>query len=451
MSVTRLVQFWTAEEATWQGLLERARADLEGARAAREAARASLARAATGQVAKQAEIAAMKARLAADRTPADADAHARELRSLVVEWHAQAGAGVQAAQELARAEAVAARASVQATRMAEALSRATASKGAAQAREDERARIEAALAAPPLLGIEAAAAAATTGPEQVAALARLSDAFPAALLGLLERRRQIAVGQQARLEAAAADTELLLATHLATVGLPGAVDGLSPDHEKAWSALTAHARAAPDEFARALGLLASVGSAAKPTDDERTDAASGPFQADGASAIAVEDQRDAALDAWDAAAAALAKATCAARAPDPTADVSGTVAGLATACANALTDLGGKEAAFSGGAPSEKRKLDLWEASLPDGEYALAAAYGEAIDALTRLGAVVPADLASRCDDAEQALVDALVAEAKASRSTQFLRDAAAEQADLAARLRTLSRDTIASSVRGDR
>jgi hypothetical protein len=452
MAVTKLLDFWTAEETTLKGLVGKAQADLDKAHAARDVARAAVAKAAADQATTQAAIAAMKAQLAADLTPADAAAHAKALRVLVVQLHGQGGAGMLAADDLAHAEAAATRAGSQVARMTASLANATAMKDAATKRDKARTDMGTALAKAPLLGLKAAATAAQTGPEQVAASARLTTDFPAALLSLLDRRRKVVLGHQTNVETAVSVTAALLATQLGTAGPAAAVEGVRPAYEAAWFALGDYVRTAPDELDRALRLFTSVKDATKPTPEEANDIATGPYQADGAAAIPVEDARNTAIGTLDTAAHALGKATVAAQAPDPSADVTATVAAQQTAYNNAKTDLEtGKEPAFSTGAPSEKTLEGLWEAALADGEYALSAAFGEAGDVLTRLAGLDPAVLQTALDNAEKALVDALTAAVKADRTTQYLNDVLAEQTDLAVRFRAMRGDAITSLVRGDR
>ncbi len=447
MAVTTLVDFWTQEQTAYQGLVAEAQAAVADAGKRRDAANAASAAAASDLAATQAAIGALKAKLAADATPADADADAKALRQLVGKLRNASGRAVQAGTDQDEAQGAVARAQAELALAGAKLAEATSRLGDAQARKSALDDWNTKLAGAPLKDVKANATAAQTGPEHTAAAARLAHDVPADLLKLTQRRRGLVTHRLDTLGSAVSDTQALLQKALGET-----VDGARLAQQAAFDALASHVRVAVADLDRAMTLLDAATQSPALTAQELADVTSGPSQAAGAPSVAVEDARDKAITALVDARAALEKATVAAQAPDPTADVTGKVAteqGAADAAQKDLDQVKGP--AFTGGGPpSAKDKLDAWEAALPDSAYAANAQLQEAEEILARLAGTDPTALVAAVTAAETALVKALLAQASSDRTLAYLQDTLAQQAARRDRARAARQDTVFSFMRGD-
>jgi hypothetical protein len=454
--MTTLVDFWDSEVKIYTPASKAAQTALEAAMVALDGARASSADAVKALAITKNSIDALKRKMAGDASPADADADAKTLRSLIAHERSQAGTVVHLSDAEFEAQVALDAAKAQLATSKEKLAAATTALAEATAKSAKFAAWTIALGAAPLSTLQTdahnAVIATAAGTLRGDALARITNDFPDPLKTTADARRTLQNQRLAHLADAVTDTELLLVTALKThAHTPDAVDAARIDYTNAWNALASYVRTAKEDFDRALALYASVSSAPPLTPDELADIKTGPSRTAGEAALKpAEDDRDKALSAVYEDRYKLEKVIVTTLMPDPTAPLP-TLTEQQT-LDTAKSNLADKEKTFSGGTthPTPKESLDAWEAALPDPAYRLLLAFQEADEILTRLSGVKPSDLQKAVTDDDAALAAALADATKASRTTEYLRSIRTQQSQRLDHAREVRQDRLFSYVRGD-
>jgi hypothetical protein len=197
-------------------------------------------------------------------------------------------------------------------------------------------------------------------------------------------------------------------------------------------------------------MLATVAGGPAPSAAESAAIDEPGLVAAGEAAAAAEKARDEAAAALAEAEAELEAKRLELRAADVDADPDAdpAVAPLQDTVDQAATALADAEDAYTA---EMRAALDRWEAAVPDGLWAHLVTFERARRILAALEGTEPAGLAAAVTTAEEALHDALVAEAKAVRTVDFLRAAAARRRERLEITETIQERRAASAVRGDR
>lgn len=446
-----LVDFWNNEVTAYQTLSTELQSAVTSAQSKLDSVKAERLAAQTDLAKTDSDIAALEAKLASETEPSDIEADSKTLRKLVVQQRSQSGKVSQRVDSERDAQLNLDVARESAATIGAKLAAAKAGKANADARAATKLAWVNALAAPPLSTLPADATAAKTGPKQVAAKARIDNDFPADLQTLATQRHD---AQKKRFDAlhASYDTSVaLMATTFPTSGgRDESIEAARNAYNDAWARLGDWVKLAKSRYDAALGLFVAIATAPTLSAAEVSDVTSSPYAAaaDAAAKGASKDRDDARSTVWIDQ-IKLEDATIAAYAPDPTATPDLSVPTKAVNDAKAA--LGPKETAFTtGGPPSPKDKLGLWEAALPDSAYRSLANYELANDLLNTLASATPSALVTKLNDQEDTLATALQAAAKAERSALFLREILKLQSKRVEHVDLVMQDRIFSAVRGD-
>jgi hypothetical protein len=397
--------------------------------------------------AKQADIAAKRARLATTTVPAEAQALLDEITLNVREERALARQVVEAraALDLAQRGLDQARAALEAATAA--LQAAETLEAAAQ--KDDKTWTDWAAALvddqnPPKLKLlkqdATAALAAAPYTDVKADYETLSQAFR----DLVESRSRVLTGRVGSARKLVSDVAALLAAARAgTQGEEGDVAQARLGLETAVAALqdyVLHGRERYDAALARLGELKTVGVVSA---GEKTRlAAAGSVKTKGETAAGLEktlNDKQADLDlkqaAFDLKLAAL-------QSDDPAADGAGTAEKTALDLAKAARDAAAADPAYK---PND---LPPWLVAVSDDSWARLAGYLGASAALTELKDIVPATLKTALDNAQDALATALGDAAKARRKREFLARTAQSRASARAALEAGLGEATSSALR---
>jgi len=447
-----LVDFWNIEVTAYETLstelqstVSSAQSKLDSVKAARFAAQAELAK-------TDSDIAALEAKIASETLPSDIEADSKMLRKLVVQQRSQSGKVSQLVDSELDAQVNLEVARESAAAIGAKLAAAVAGKANADARAATKLAWTNALAAPPLSTLPADAnIAKTTGTQQKAAKARIDTDFPTDLQTLATQRHD---AQKKRFDGlhASYDTSvaLMVTTFPTSGGRDQSIEAARNAYNDAWARLGDWVKLAKSRYDAALGLFVAIAAAPPLSPAEVSDVKSSSYAvaADAAAKGASKDRDDARSTVWIDQ-IKLEDATIAAYVLDPTATPD--LSGPTKIVNDAKAALGPLETAFTtGGPPSPKDKLGLWEAALPDSAYRSLANYELANDLLNTLASATPSALVTKLNDQEDTLATALQAAAKAERSALFLREILKLQSKRVEHVDLVMQDRIFSAVRGD-
>jgi hypothetical protein len=462
MPTTLLEQANNREEAR-QSLRDRLATDLAAAVEAERSAPADVAEAREALVARDAELAAIRAALAVARTGGQAEALGEDLRIKQIERR-QANAVL-----LAREADLAARRDerklldARLKQADQALAAATRAREQAQTDSDRRAaRVTAANGAEVAALIQRAAdliAAAAPGTPADAnnedltliqtARDRVENDIPEALRArALERVAAMRAADAAVGSGLGDDLRNAADNHRnATGGDAGAVAALAVNFTRADAALTALAVGGAERLATALARLRQVRDSHPLTDDEKAEIDDPALAAAAGAALTNEAALTTAQQALAAAEAALELAVANALIADPYADPN-----LAADVVEARGNRDTARTDVDNAAPSDadREALDRWEVAVPNPIWANLVAYDAAVADLQALADAVPNDLVDAVNAAEEPLAQALEDADHAAFADELV--AAAREANLArqARLADSSPARLASTARGE-
>jgi hypothetical protein len=394
----------------------------------------------------------IRKQLAGTVTPEDGAALLQQLQDDITNSRKTTAALAQAERALAAANADTNIATTEVQRITTALANATAAWKDAQVQDKRRNDLKAQLAQPPLSSIVADAATAAAGPAFTAAKNRLESDIPVALKAQAEERL---TAEGSRSAATASDYQQALAVletkQSSDGGINGPVATLQSDFQRADAAFTAYVTGAIDRLNQAKALFAKVGdpTVAPLTPAQTARIHDAALVANGTAAAVLEAavngaavtlaQDQAALDQ------AIRLAIAANVDADPSTDLG--VQGATTTRDGAQGALTAALGAYT--APIEKEARD-WEVTVPDTTWQLLRDFERARSLLAALQSPTPAALASAMDNAENALVTALIAADKSARTLDALGNAAAKQAAMAAYESAAADSRQFSAVRGD-
>jgi len=397
-----------------------------------------------------AQIAAVRAALAAVPMPADGDPLLVQLATLLAALHNKQGESLTAQTLLAQAKASTARASAELTRAQQQLAAATANEARVKAEDAERLAWVAALSQPPLDTLKADATAALTAAPFTTALARVDTNVPAELR---TRARERYVAQRARITAArayaTAAEDRATQEQADAEGASGDVAQKTLDFNRAAAALRAYVATAKERLDRAIALAEGVLASPQLTTQQKARVTDTALTTPGITAAGIEKDRDLAAAAVAAKQALYDDAVLAALVDDPDTDptTAADVITAQTALTTAVGDLTTKQGLYT---PAVRADLDKWEAALPDTMWKQLAAVEDARAILTELGGITAASLTGPLTAAESALVLKLDAAAARRRAAAILQDTVTERgAGLDAVLSALQ-DAQFSATRGD-
>lgn len=460
---TTLLEQATNREGARQSLRDRLATDLGAAVEAEQVASTAVADARATLVARDAELATIRAALAVASTGGQAEALGEDLRVKQIERR-QANAALLAGEaELAARRDERKLHDARLKQADAAFAASTRARDQAQTDSDRR----------------AARVTAATGPEVAALIQRAADLIAAAapatpadpdnedltLIQTARDRVENDIPEALRTRA----RERVAAVHAAdaavggglgedlrdagdshrndTGGETGAVAALATDFARADAALTALALGGADRLAAALARLRQVRDSRPPTDDESTEINDPALAAAAGTALTDEAVLTAAQQALAEAEAALELAVADALIADPYADPSADAA-----VQTAQTDRDNAANAVTGAAldDADREALDRWEVAVPDVIWANLLAYDAAVADLQALADAVPNDLVDAVDAAEGLLAQALEDADQAAFADELL--AAAREANLArqTRLADSSPARLASAARGE-
>jgi hypothetical protein len=400
-----------------------ARATLTASQAALAAARTTLATATAGLTAKDRAVAAKRLEVASADTPAEGTALLAELMALIREYRvlqAQVGEARDAAGD---AEANSTAAAAELARATAQLADAEADLVVATAGGARREGWKTGATAPPLDTLADDATAALAAEPYTTASDLVADALPPKLLAAVRAGFDQEAARAARLQASRTAAEDLLMNELETNdGARGLRERREMELERAERALREWTEQARTRFDRALSLLDSIasgGALLTATESDRVqelDVSAGQDAAD--LRVALEENRQAALDAQ----LDLDEATRAALAVHP-ADDPATDPGVVAAKAASDAAAAALAAAASDYAAAEA-DFTAWTVEIPDAAWRRVISFLEADAILRALGDTAAADVTALVDavtDAETDLAAALDAEETHRNTIAFL------------------------------
>lgn len=426
------------------------RAELSAAQAALAASRTDRGGLATQQTALTAKVERTRRAMADAPLPADVEALAAELRTLLTQVRRRRWQLLEADEALAAAEARTSRAGAGLEVAAARLQAAQADLATADERHQRHQAWAAAVAAPPLSTLPAQAGSALADTTFTQAEARVEGDLPAKL-----RQRAAARGTEEgarlgrRAETALGAEDELLEHRAEGEGLAGASAGAWAGFRRSEAALRDFALEGKRRYDRALAALAAIPGAAPLTQAQRDHIEDAGLQADREAAAGAEEERDEAWAAVEAKQAELEAKVLERRAADVDADPAAypAVAALRGELETLQTELDAKEEAFSA---ALRDALDEWEASVPEPIWQNLAALEDAEKTLEELQAAAPAALVAALGTAQGALVAALLAADKGARTGWVLEAAAQQAAERLARARDAQSQRFLAALRGD-
>jgi hypothetical protein len=425
--------------------LQSAQANNTAATLARDTVKGKLA-------ALDADMISIRKQLAGTVTPEDGAALLQQLQDDITNSRKTTAALAEAERTLAGTKADTDLATAEVQRITIALANATAAWKDAQVQDKRRTDLQNQLAQPPLSTIVADAATAAGGAAFTAAKTRLENDLPVALKTQAEERLTT---EGARSAATVSDYQqaltLLEARQSSDGGINGPVGTLQSDFQRADAAFTAYVTGAIDHLNQANALLAKVGDpTVAPLTPAQTarihDAVLVPNATTAAALEAARNdaavtlaQKQAALDQ------AIRQAIAANVDADPATDPG--VQAATTGRDAAQTALTGAQGAYT---PAIEKEARDWEVTVPDSTWQLLRDFERASSLLAALQNPTPAALATAMDNAENALVTALIAADKSVRTLAALSSASAKQAAMAAYESAAADGRQFSAVRGD-
>jgi hypothetical protein len=429
-----------------------ATADASAAQAEHSTARTALDVTTAAIKAKEKEIAAMRIDVANADTPAEATTLAAELIDLIAERRALHADHLEGRDAVADAASAAALATSALKRIGARLASAQAELATAMSDDATTDRLKTAATAPPLDTLADDAGDARVEAPYTEAEARINEAIPPKLLQAARKAYEIEVARHARSGLSRVAAEDLLLDELETNdGVSGLVVRRSLELDRAERDLRHWSDGAVARFDRAIALLESVAAAPPLLSPAEV---AGVQALDDAPAQGAADLRIALLDARQAVDDAqldLDEATAAARAPDPSADVS-----ALTEVAAAQAALDAANAAFTAARTdydAEMANFSAWVAEVPDTAWRKLLAFIEADVILQELSDADPADITALIDAvalAEQNLAEALDAVETHDVAVAFLEDFATLRGDRLTRSSATHPERLFSAVRGD-
>lgn len=447
---TNLKELYQQTVTRLESARDAARVELSVAQAALAATRTHRDGLATQQAALAAQVERTRKAMAEAPLPADAEALAAQLRTLLTQFRRRRWQLLEADDALAAAEAMTSRAGAELEAAAARLQAAQTDLAAADQRHQRHQAWAAAVEAPPLSTLPADAGTALAGAAFTQAKARVEGDLPAKL-----RQRAAARGTEegARLgrrtaTALGAEDELL-DQRAAGEGLAGASAKAWAGFCRAEAALQALVLEGKRRYDRALAAVGAVPGSAALTQAQRDHIEDAALQARREAAADAEKDRDEARAAVEATQAELEAKVLEVRAGDVDADPAAdpAVTALQGELATLQTALDGKEAAFT---PAMRDALDEWEASVPDPIWQNQAAFEGAKKVLGEMQTAAPAALVAALGTTQGTLVAALLAEDKGARTRRLLEAAARQAAERLARAREAQPQRFLGALRGD-
>jgi len=399
-----------------------------------------------------ADMTAVRKQLAGTVTPEDGAALLLQLQTDITNSRKATATLAAAERNLAAAKADSDATSAAVQRVAAALAAATAAWNDAQVQDKRRSGLKAALAAAPLSTIAADAATAAAGASFTAAKTRLEADVPVALKTQAEERlaaentRSATTLQDAQQAQAAVETK-----QSADGGVSGPLLKLQDEFQRADAAFTAYVTGASDRLKQATALLAKIGdpTVSPLTAAQTTRIHDATLVANATAAATLEAARnDAAVKVAQKQAAldqAVRQALAADVDADPTANPA--VVTATTDLTSAQTALTAAQTAYT---PTIEQQARDWEATVPDTTWQLLADFERARGLLTDLQNPGPAALTTAMDNAENALVAAMITADKSARTITALLSNATQQAAIATYETTALEGRQFSAVRGD-
>jgi hypothetical protein len=403
-----------------------------------------------------AAIAAKRAQLAAETSPPDAAALVDEIAALIVTQRSQTGTVLDDLDEIAAAQAAADAAAATHARADARVGEIEAAIVAAQAADDRRAALKAAIAAPPLSTLKADATTFLGSSTVTNATTRIGKNFPAEIMTIGDKRRDTRVSRIAALQTSVNDAEDALATENATDnGLAGQAEQKRIAFERAQQVLADYVATAASRFAQAGVVMSSLDAIETAPAGTVADVLTDPEKArltalkvTGAAAEPTAENLDSDLNDVFTAESALDTQILAAIGANPdSVSADAAVAARRTAITTARNTFTGALAAF---AAAGKPDLDTWEAAIPDQGWKVLLDYEQGLDSLNALAGTTPATLAAAMDTAEDAYATALQTAAVAERKAAAIAD------EIALRQQRLDSASAAigarlpSAIRGD-
>ncbi len=449
---TTVLQFTAAQKDSLTTALQKANSALTSTKTAlaaqtktRDTAKAQLA-------AIAADMTSVRKQLAGTVTPEDGAALLLQLQTDITNSRKATAALAEVERGLAAAKADADGAASAVQLISPALATATAAWKDAQVQDKRRADLKAALAAPPLSTIAADAAAVAGGTAFTTAKNRLETDLPVALKAQAEERLTAEAG---RATASLLDSQqaqaALEAKQTADGGVAGPLLKLQNDFQRTDAAFTAYVAGAVDRLKQANALLAKIGDPTvwpltPPQIARIHDAA---LVASATAAAALEAARNVAAVTVAQKQAALDQAKRLAVTADVDADPATNPAVI-----TATTDLTSAQTALTTAlgaytAAIEQQARD-WEATVPDTTWQLLADFERARGLLSDLQNPGPVALTTAMDNAEAALVTALLAADKSARTLAALQAEATRRAAVATYETTAIENRHFGAVRGD-
>lgn len=410
----------------------------------------------SGDLAKRnREIAEVRRALAGELTPAELEAQVEALRALIAQRRGLRFDLLDDEEAAALAEGELERARVAHQAAGAALAGAETRLVEETARAERLRKWNDSLAEEPLTSLQSRAKQARTkAPDNEAfkkAKKRVEDAIPKKLRDRALERYDQELERLAAARRAVEDAEETLAEgSVETAGPTAAVASARVELARAEAALADFVVRGPERLEMALGLLARVADGPKPTGAEAAAVTAEDLVTAGEAAVAAEKARDEARSALAAAEEALEAKRLELKAADidadPDADPAVTpLQKQVDQAEDALTDA---EDAYT---EEMRADLDAWEAAVPDGLWADLLSFERARRILDALEKTKPDALAAKIATDEEALVDALTAEARTLRKVDFLRAQAERRKERLHVTETIQDRRAAAAVRGDR
>lgn len=448
--MTTLLDFATNDLARVTQDRTAAQTAVAGAQTGLAAAQADRDQTAQAILDKQRAITAKRLEIANAAMPADAEAAAAELETLLIDLNDLQAHAVDVQVQI---DSYQSEIGVQLGVLGTATTRstqATAALAAAQKTSADHTAWHAALATAPLATISQDATNALAGADYAAAKARAEDGFDAALLTHVRARESNEQARLALIESTLEEMEDDLDAKLAADrGLAGAVAPLQRAYNRAEAAFREAVTGAQDRYNRALGLLTSVAAAPKLTDAERARMLDATIVGNAkGDPVTHEEALETAQDALTEAQIGLDRGT--------TEDSVGltpfeTLADLSQAVQDAQTALAGAQGDFTA---DEEDALDKWEVTVPDASWSLLSAFDEATlilnDLKTNATPAKLANLENAMTGAAGNLAGALETLAESEHGIALLQERVDRQTELLAAAARNGSARVLNALRGD-
>jgi hypothetical protein len=454
MPATTVLQFVTLQNGNLNTALLTAQSTLTAKQTAYTAAQTALGALQTQLAAIAADMTSIRNQLAGTVTPEDGAALLAKLAADQTSSRQTTGAIAIAQRKLALAKADSDVAASEAQRITAALAASTTALQDAQAQDQRRSSLKAALGTPPLSTIVTDAAALAASATFTAAQARIVADLPAPLVTEAEARLSDETTRATASSNEALQAQQLVETQWTTDGgLAGAVLALQGAFQRADAAFTAYVTTAGNRLSQASAALANV---ADPTYSPLSPAQKAGINDDSAKVVTNAEAAAVLEKGVDDAVLAVAQmqaildekrreAIQANVDADPSTNAA--VVTATTNLTNAQTALTAAKTAYT---TALQQQTTTWEVLVPDSEWQLLSTFEYAKATLAWLQNPGPTALQTAMDAAELALTNALLAADKSTRTIAALKAAAAKWAAVAQYETTAADGRRFSALRGD-